>query len=371
MNSARRFAVVAGVAGLALGFAALPADAASTTYSDPVAGPQSFVVPAGVCSITVDATGAQGGLEAFSSADGGPGGRTVATIPVTPGETLQIDVGGRGGDGEGASDDSVSADNVVDGAVSAAAVFAGGAGGINGGGAGGSSSDGGGGGGGGASDVRQAAGGSGCVPCPAPGTASTGTGLADRVVVAGGGGGVATFSSGGAGTGGAGGGASGATPDGDGGNGDAQAPAVAAVGGKAGTTSAGGAGGMGSTDGINDETAGSGSDGISGTGGAGGGLLDANGGGGGGGGGYFGGGGGGGVTSGEGSAGGGGGGSSFAAADATGVTFTPGVGMGDGAVTLSWTVTSDSTPGVGCAPATPPANPAPANAVAAKPSFTG
>lgn len=50
---------------------------------------QTFTVPVGVTSITVDAQGAQGG------ANGGLGGRAVATIPVTPGEVLEVWVGGR------------------------------------------------------------------------------------------------------------------------------------------------------------------------------------------------------------------------------------------------------------------------------------
>ena len=58
MRSLRLIAINGGLAGLVLGLAALPALAASTSYTDPAAGPQSFVVPAGVCSVTVDATGA-------------------------------------------------------------------------------------------------------------------------------------------------------------------------------------------------------------------------------------------------------------------------------------------------------------------------
>ena len=53
-----------------------------------------------------------------------------------------------------------------------------------------------------------------------------------------------------------------------------------------------------------------------------------------------------------------GGGSSFAAANATGVTFPAGVRTGNGVVILSWTATTDFTPGVACP-------------VAANPNFTG
>lgn len=50
---------------------------------------QTWVVPSCVTSIVVDVKGAQGGGGA-----GGLGGRAQATIPVTPGETLNIYVGG-------------------------------------------------------------------------------------------------------------------------------------------------------------------------------------------------------------------------------------------------------------------------------------
>jgi hypothetical protein len=52
---------------------------------------ESFVVPAGVTSITIDAEGAQGGL------NGGLGASISGTFAVTPGETLNIMVGGEGG----------------------------------------------------------------------------------------------------------------------------------------------------------------------------------------------------------------------------------------------------------------------------------
>ncbi|OGR62853.1 MAG: hypothetical protein A2X31_07005 [Elusimicrobia bacterium GWB2_63_22] len=74
----------------------------------------TFVVPAGVTSITVKAWGAGGG--SFYNIVGG-GGFAQATIAVTPGESLTVMVGGPGGAGNGSS---------------------GGAGGLNGGGAAGS-----------------------------------------------------------------------------------------------------------------------------------------------------------------------------------------------------------------------------------------
>ncbi len=54
----------------------------------------SFTVPAGVTQITIDAFGAQGGLSQDGTA-GGQGGEATATITVTPGEVLQVNVGGQ------------------------------------------------------------------------------------------------------------------------------------------------------------------------------------------------------------------------------------------------------------------------------------
>jgi hypothetical protein len=73
---------------------------------------QSFKVPSGVTKITVVARGAAGGGAPGSSASySGRGGRVNATIPVHPGETLYVFVGGKpdsstggyngGGDGYG------------------------------------------------------------------------------------------------------------------------------------------------------------------------------------------------------------------------------------------------------------------------------
>jgi len=134
-----------------------PPTAQSMTFTCTGAA-QSFMVPAGVTSVTVDALGAGGGAGAGPhGSSGGRGGQATATIPVTPGESLQINVGCHGGAGGSPADEN------------------GGAGGFNAGLAG--DGDGGsgpiagylgGGGGGGASDVRRG-----------------GTALIDRVVVAG------------------------------------------------------------------------------------------------------------------------------------------------------------------------------------------
>jgi hypothetical protein len=141
--------------------AALPGGASAATVTetfDFTGAAQTWTVPAGVDEATFDVYGAQGGSY---SPTGGLGGRATATIAVTPGDSIQLRVGGEGGIGVGA------------------------AGGFNGGGAGpvpvnGYS-------GGGASDVRIG-----------------GAALTDRVLVAGGGGGagnVGTVPSGGAGGG--------------------------------------------------------------------------------------------------------------------------------------------------------------------------
>jgi hypothetical protein len=205
-------------------------------------GAESWTVPAEVTQASFDVFGAQG-----SGGAGGLGGRASATISLTPGATLQVNVGGAGGPGSTA--------------------------GFNGGAAGGAGiSLGDGGGGGGASDVRAGA-----------------FALADRIIVAGGGGGQA------GGGGGAGGGLSG-------GNGD-NGGSFGGLGGGGGTDSAGGGGGAAFSGRGTD-----GGRGDLGAGGGGGGAYPPAGAGGGGGGGYYGGGGGGvGVFGG----GGGGGGSGF------------------------------------------------------------
>ena len=53
-------------------------------------------IPEGVNFIRAVVDGAGGGSSA--SAEGGRGGRTTATIPVTPGDRLEVSVGGRGTD---------------------------------------------------------------------------------------------------------------------------------------------------------------------------------------------------------------------------------------------------------------------------------
>ena len=154
---------------------ATPAAAAVTqTFSSPtnIGTSGTYVVPAGVTSIHVEAVGAKGGdapagaspfAEPFPLRTGGFGGVVAGTLPVVPGETLYVYVGGNGETANGVSQV---------------------AGGANGGGNSGSGAvaDGGGAGGGGASDLRTIV-----SPPSGPQTPS----LESRVLVAAGGGGAA------------------------------------------------------------------------------------------------------------------------------------------------------------------------------------
>jgi hypothetical protein len=267
--------------------------------------PQTWTVPAGVTQATFDVFGAQGG-DSFvtggaTGGKGGLGGEATATVAVVPGQTFQVNVGGRGSDG----------------------ISGGAAGGFNGGGNGGANGTPGPGpsaGGGGASDIRS-------------GTFTPG----DRVIVGGGGGGA-----GGSGctAPGGDGGAGGGTNGGNGTDGGGGVPGANGLGGGGGTSSGGGIGGAGQAGGT------SGANGVSGSGGAGG-ASSCGGGGGGGGGGFFGGGGGGGGSS---ASGGAGGGSGFGPA---GVVFASGVRSGDGLVTITYVANQPpSCEGVSASPAT-------------------
>ncbi|MEV7012250.1 IPT/TIG domain-containing protein [Streptosporangium sp. NPDC051022] len=277
-------AVALAAGGLAAVAPAAQAADKTVTFSY-TGGPQTFTVPAGETSIEVDAFGAQGQAGYFSGAPGGRGGEAKATLAVTPGQVLRINVGGSGyrsGPGYGGG----GAGGVSDGAGSF------------------------GGSGGGASDVRT----------------GPGYGLGDRLLVAAGGGGgghALGRAFGGGGEGGPGGGSTG---------GDGASGRLSANPGGGATATTGGSGGAG--------TGGSGRNGADGTfgaGGAGGGAPNLGTGGGGGGGGWYGGGGGGGrgPSNDTGSAAaGGGGGSGYGPA---GTIFSTGVRSGDGVVTITYT----------------------------------
>lgn len=252
-------AMLGAVATVLAGAAPATAAPVSTTFAY-TGGEQSFVVPAGVTRVTVDASGAAGEASgAGQSRPGGLGGRIAATLAVTPGQTLYVEVGGTGAsggwNGGGARPDVLAGR------------------------------------GGGASDVRT---------CPLAGPCDT---LASRLVVAGGGGGAGGNWS------------APSPPAGVGGRGGltaepgANAPSLGAK---------GGTGGLSHSPGTGGATGGSGGQaGSAGTFGAGGaGAAPANErGGGGGGGGWYGGGGGGGSNGGYGG-GGGGGGASYVAPSA-------------------------------------------------------
>ena len=113
--------------------------------------PATFVVPSGITSLTVSAFGAQGSsVPTFvrGSARGGLGGSVTATLAVTPGETLGLNVGGLS---PSSNPGAAAFNGGGPGGVAAAA-------------------------GGGASDVRRGGG-----------------ALSNRVIVAGGGGGTSGF----------------------------------------------------------------------------------------------------------------------------------------------------------------------------------
>jgi hypothetical protein len=77
--------------------APLAAQSGSTQTFNATGAPQSFMVPAGVTSLHVDAVGASGaGVTGVPTPPGPPGGRVQALLPVTPGETLTIMVGSPG-----------------------------------------------------------------------------------------------------------------------------------------------------------------------------------------------------------------------------------------------------------------------------------
>lgn len=275
---------------------------------------ETFTVPSCVNTITVDVKGAQGGDAVGTTVgwgagsvnlQGGKGGRVVATLTVTPGEVLNVFIGGKGTSAAGGFNGGGSTAS-----CSGTEVLAGG--------------------GGGASDIRRG-----------------GVALTDRIIVAGGGGGVA-----GAGS------ASYQSVGGAGGNPIGQSASGgtgACLLGGGGTQSMGGAGGTNTGCSCNlTNVAGSGSLGSGGSSicapsglstcsfpCSGAGCTSGSGGGGG----YYGG--GAGVARGS-----GGGGSSYTEGAATAVTHTQGFQNGDGELTISYvpsgTVSATATPSVIC-----------------------
>ncbi|HLY81549.1 MAG TPA: Ig-like domain-containing protein [Acidimicrobiales bacterium] len=259
---------------------------------------QTFTVPAGVTAVTADLFGARGGtaLEGSppSTQNGGLGGEATGTLVVTPGQVLEVVVGGAGHNGS---------------------QNGGAAGGFNGGGDGSTDVDGaapGGGGGGGSTDVRAGS-------CTTPTPTCTFT---SRVLVAGGGGGAgggSTFAA----AGGAGGGASGLA--------GTDVPGAAGSGGGGATQGGPGSGGLGSSAGTAGDLVGrDGGPGGGGGGGGGGGLH----------------GGGGGAASNVPNGAGGGGGSGFGGAGTHLLTSGNSAGA-DGAATIYWITFSPTQPSSG------------------------
>ncbi|MFE5935580.1 Ig-like domain-containing protein [Streptomyces sp. NPDC056470] len=268
-------------------------------------GTDTFTVPAGVGSVTVDLYGAEGGSAAghvtpnppASGASGGLGGHTRATVDVTPGQVLQLTVGAAGIPGSSRRGEYARPGGYGHGA-------------------GGGGAHGGGGSGGGATDLRVGA-----------------FGPAERILVAGGGGG--------AGNGGPTlhGGDGGGPTGGPGGQADGPEGSGVAGGGATATSHGTGSpnsrlGGPGAPGGDTDPNSGLPNPGSGGAGGNGG--RGGNGGGGGGGG-WFGGGGGSGGGNPDNLPGaGGGGGSGYAGPATTGARLTSGVHRGNGMAALTW-----------------------------------
>ncbi|MEY9947899.1 Ig-like domain-containing protein [Kitasatospora sp. GAS1066B] len=268
-------------------------------------GTDTFTVPDGVTAVTVDLSGAEGGSAAgyivphpaISGAPGGLGGETRATLPVTPGQTIQLTLGAAGIPGSSRHGEFARPGGTGHGR-------------------GGGGAHGGGGSGGGGSDVRVGA-----------------FGGSDRVLVAGGGGGAGN--GGPELQGGAGGGEVGLD------GGQSNGPLGSGLAGGGGSRIAAGHGnpntlnGGPGTPGIDlDPITGEPDPGSGGTGGNGG--AGGPGGGGGGGGWHGGGGGSGGGNPGYFPGAGGGGGSSYAEPAATGVSLLQGVNQGNGKAVVSF-----------------------------------
>jgi len=89
--------VLAALAACALTAPPAGAQSGGRWTSIEVGGPQTFVVPDGVYFLTVDAQGGTGSANE-DTGSGGRGGGVRTTFPVTPGERLDVWVGGWGGD---------------------------------------------------------------------------------------------------------------------------------------------------------------------------------------------------------------------------------------------------------------------------------
>src|SRR6476646_1612908 len=96
------------VLGVTLLFAALPAASSAapvTVAFHPTGGEQAFLVPGGVRTVHAVAVGGLGGLgySAAMGTSGGLGALVSGEVPVVPGTTLFVEVGGNGTDATGYS----------------------------------------------------------------------------------------------------------------------------------------------------------------------------------------------------------------------------------------------------------------------------
>lgn len=276
-----------GTAATPAGAVPAPAVGHEALYESP--GTFNWQVPARVTTVRVETVGASGGdaMTRFEPSEGGLGGSTAATIAVTPGETIQVNVGGAGTAGRRGPGDGAGGYNGGGNAVWAGCEI--------------------GGSGGGASDVRRG-----------------GTALAHRVVVAGGGGGAGTAMHFG-------------VDENAGGHGGGDAPTAGSSGfgnhgGGAGTEDAGGAGGTDGHDQGLDGSFGQGAANVTDT------CMSSGAGGGG----WYGG--GSGSSDGPMANGGGGGGSGYVAPGATSIVYGNGVNDGNGSVRITWTQPPAPTP---------------------------
>ena len=293
-------------------------------------GPFTTTVPDTICAVTITASGGQGGNAADGTL-GGDGASVAATVPVTPGSALNVEVGGAG---------------VSEGAGGVGGLGGGGGGSFAGGGGGASAVSSSGtplvvaGAGGGADDGGSTGGAAGTLEdsgatggtvggVGGSGGLSSGGGGAGGAILAGGGGGVAIDGGGiGGGGQGYGGGGNGSV---GGGGGGAFGGVAGGIGGAAGQTGASGTGYA--SGGVGDDAGGNGGSSPGGGGGGGGGVGFGGGGGG------FAEGGGGGAGYGAGGGGtvaGGGGGSSFVTASAIGMPTSSNTSTGNGQVTITY-----------------------------------
>src|SRR5579859_129123 len=96
---------VAALSGSSMAVAAQPATSAQTVTFTYTGAAQTWTVPAGVNRATFDVLGAQGGTGAEAplfSGPGGLGGETIASLPVTAGQVVQVNVGGASANGDSA-----------------------------------------------------------------------------------------------------------------------------------------------------------------------------------------------------------------------------------------------------------------------------